>query len=287
MARTASMDIINKALTGPVAGESEDVDSTVPAVAPGLDPMPTPLTDDPHAVEASTGEGAEGETRELSAAEAAAVQRKAERLQAAADKAKERAEKAEAKEKELAEKEAIRAQLAADKAKKEARELAEQETKQASERQRQIDEALAKRQQEQEDAFKSSANATVNALTKIGRNAALRLERLPAPGSVMLPLLVLGILLFVMIPVNGHSRLVWLWMVITDNASTGGAAQSPLYAAPAILNPGQSTVGAPPPIINPGQQGHQATGGGEPNPAQITSIAVLPGLRFTGAQDIS
>ena len=50
----------------------------------------------------------------------------------------------------------------------------------------------------------------------------------------MLPLIVLLIFVFLLLPVNGHTRLVWLWLVITGNASTGGAAQSPIFGELAI-----------------------------------------------------
>ena len=114
-----------------------------------------------------------------------------------------------------------------------------------SERQKLIDDAIAKRQEEK-DAFEENANATVNAIQRIARNTGVTIEKLPTPGSVMLPLLALGILMFLLIPVNGHTRLVWLWLVVTQNASTGGAAQAPIFselaitAAPPIMSPGQS-----------------------------------------------
>ena len=126
-----------------------------------------------------------------------------------------------------------------------------------SERQRLIDEAIAKRQEEK-DVFQQNANATVDAVQRIARNTGVTIEKIPSPGSVMLPLLVLLIFVFLLLPVNGHTRLVWLWLVVTGNASTGGAAQAPIFNelainAPPILNPGQSTNQAPP-ILNPGQK---------------------------------
>ena len=132
---------------------------------------------------------------------------------------------------------------------------------QQSERQRLIDAAIAKRQEEK-DVFQQNANATVDAVQRIARNTGVTIEKIPSPGSVMLPLLVLLIFVFLLLPVNGHTRLVWLWLVITGNASTGGAAQSPIFSelainAPPIINPGQSTSNAPP-IINPGQQASAA-----------------------------
>ena len=132
----------------------------------------------------------------------------------------------------------------------------EGEEEDQSERQRLIDEAIAKRQEEK-DVFQQNANATVDAVQRIARNTGVTIEKIPSPGSVMLPLLVLLIFVFLLLPVNGHTRLVWLWLVVTGNASTGGAAQAPIFNelainAPPIVNSGQSTNQAPP-IVNPGQ----------------------------------
>ena len=135
-----------------------------------------------------------------------------------------------------------------------------------SERQRLIDEALAQRQAEK-DVFEENANATLDAIGRIARNTSVQIEKFPSPGSIMLPLLVLLVFVFLLLPVNGHTRLVWLWLVITGNASTGGAAQAPIFSelainAPPILNPGQSTSTAPP-ILNPGQAGSLSFAGNE------------------------
>jgi len=140
------------------------------------------------------------------------------------------------------------------------------EKEESSERQRLIDEAIAQRQKEK-DVFQQNASATVDAVQRIARNTGVTIERLPSPGSVMLPLLVLLIFVFLLLPVNGHTRLVWLWLVVTGNASTGGAAQAPIFSelsinAPPIINPGQSTSNAPP-IINPGQAASLSFAGNE------------------------
>lgn len=133
---------------------------------------------------------------------------------------------------------------------KEEKENGKEESKEElSERQKLIDDAI-KKHQEEKDIFQQSANATVNAIQKIGRNTGVTIERLPSPGSVMLPLLVLLVFMFLLLPVNGHTRLVWLWLVVTKNASTGGAAMG---AATLLTEFGQAsaqgtgTGGGPPP----------------------------------------
>lgn len=76
----------------------------------------------------------------------------------------------------------------------------------------------ATQQQERESAFDRSANATVNAASGIVRGTGLTLASLPTPGSLILPLGILLVFFFLLLPVNGHTRLVWLWLVLTGNA---------------------------------------------------------------------
>lgn len=76
----------------------------------------------------------------------------------------------------------------------------------------------ATQQQERESAFDRSANATVNAASGIVRGTQLTLASLPTPGSILLPLGILLVFFFLLLPVNGHTRLVWLWLVLTGNA---------------------------------------------------------------------
>lgn len=76
----------------------------------------------------------------------------------------------------------------------------------------------ATQQQERESAFDRSANATVNAAGGILRGTGLTLASLPTPGDLILPLGILLVFFFLLLPVNGHTRLVWIWLVLTGNA---------------------------------------------------------------------
>ena len=197
MARTASMDIIEKALQEPDPISTDD-ESVIPGVVPGVE---TPSRDSMTA-------------DEKRAFDAARIAR-------------------------------------------------QDEEEEVSERQKIIDDAIRQRQEEK-DVFQQSANDTVNAVQRVARNTGVAIERLPSPGSVMLPLLVLGIFFFLLLPVNGHTRLTWLWLVVTGNASTGGAAQAPIFSelninAPAIINPGQA--------------------------AHVPTMNTSSGLTFSGNQD--
>lgn len=79
-------------------------------------------------------------------------------------------------------------------------------------------------QQRQQDLFKKSADATVDAAGRIVKNTSVTLERIPTPGSIVFPLIVLGVFFFLLLPVNGHTRFVWLWLVLTGNAEISNGA---------------------------------------------------------------
>jgi hypothetical protein len=54
-----------------------------------------------------------------------------------------------------------------------------------------------------------------------------RLEDIPTPGDLWVPLALLLFFFLVLFPVNGHTRIMWLWMTITGNAQIGGALPQP------------------------------------------------------------
>lgn len=55
-----------------------------------------------------------------------------------------------------------------------------------------------------------------------GNNAKFRLEGIPIPGGPGLPLAILLILFMGLVPVNGHTRLRWLWLALIGNAEVLG-----------------------------------------------------------------
>jgi hypothetical protein len=57
------------------------------------------------------------------------------------------------------------------------------------------------------------------------------IANIPQPTSLLVPLVMLLVAFFLLIPVNGHTRFVWLWLTLTGNASIGqgsGGGESPL-----------------------------------------------------------
>ena len=99
------------------------------------------------------------------------------------------------------------------------------------------------KQKAEQDAFTRSANATVQAAQGIVRGTGVAIGSLPTPGSLILPLAILLVFFFLLLPVNGHTRLVWLWLVLTGNAEIqqGGSSSSTSSTA----TPSSSTITTP------------------------------------------
>ena len=83
---------------------------------------------------------------------------------------------------------------------------------------------LEDEQQAQQNLFQSSAQGTLAAAGGIVKGTGAQIESLPTPGSIVFPLVVLAAFFFLLLPVNGHTRLVWRWLVLTGNADIQEAA---------------------------------------------------------------
>lgn len=71
---------------------------------------------------------------------------------------------------------------------------------------------------QQETRVQGLASSALQQAGNIWRNTKVRLGDIPQPGSILLPLAILLLGFFILIPVNGHSRLVWLWLTLSGNA---------------------------------------------------------------------
>lgn len=89
-------------------------------------------------------------------------------------------------------------------------------------------------EQQQTQAALSTMQQAINSARGIIRNAGVRLENIPTPGSIALPLILLLVFFFFLVPVNGHTRFTWLWLVISGDASTaiGGNVSSGVESRP-------------------------------------------------------
>ena len=73
-----------------------------------------------------------------------------------------------------------------------------------------------------------AAEATLKNLTRIGRRADTSIGSVPTPGSIVVPLVLLLLLFLVLIQVAGFSRLQWLLLVLTGNATVQPGAATTL-----------------------------------------------------------
>ena len=118
------------------------------------------------------------------------------------------------------------------------------------------------------------------ALRQQGQQLNRRLGGIATPGDVWTPFFILLALFLIMIPVNGHSRLLWLWLVILGGAhvSTPYASQQQVFegAAGATGNNSTNFYG---PISSGGVSGNGSGGtnlGGTNLGGGITGTIISP-----------
>ncbi len=88
-------------------------------------------------------------------------------------------------------------------------------------------------------ALKNAGNVVHGADVKIGAIA--------TPGSILTPLVLLLLFFFVLVQINGYTRIQWFWQVITGASRVGTTA-----ATPAV-----TSVGGPGGTVTVGQGGEQ------------------------------
>ncbi|SRR6266568_2650402 len=93
------------------------------------------------------------------------------------------------------------------------------------------------------NAIERFSSTLSQAISQGRRNARQRLEDAPTPGSIWLPLGMLLALLFVLIPVNGHTRIVWLFLTLAGHAQIGPPGTAGANK-PDVTNEGGGGVGS-------------------------------------------
>lgn len=73
---------------------------------------------------------------------------------------------------------------------------------------------------------KQTAQNEVAFLKGLGQNALKALSAARRPGGLFLPIALLLLFFLVLIPINGYSRLAWLWLVLLGDASITGESTS-------------------------------------------------------------
>ncbi len=128
------------------------------------------------------------------------------------------------------------------------------------------------------------------------------LGSIPIPGDIVLPLTILLIFFFALVQIGGHTRLMWLWLTLTGNASIGGAtATTGALGSPTLpTEPASAAGGIPrlptepaPTLPKFGSVGQgEAGGGGLVGLVPLAPFAGAPnllaglGALFTGAEEI-
>ncbi len=118
------------------------------------------------------------------------------------------------------------------------REMRKAQTEAARQREEESEVARATRQVA--ESITDSGVTVGDAIKRSARGVSSAVGSVPIPGDLLLPLSILLLFFFVLIPVNGHTRAAWLWLTMTGNASLttgGGASFAPV-----------STTGTPLPI---------------------------------------
>lgn len=94
---------------------------------------------------------------------------------------------------------------------------------------------------------KQVIDGTVGKVQETAGNIAGTLATVSTPGTIWLPVTILIIFFFLIIPVGGQTRMQWLWDAVTGNAkigATGGGAvggfggeEQPVYTLPVVGEP--------------------------------------------------
>jgi len=139
-------------------------------------------------------------------------------------------------------------------------------------------EALEEARRKEEERRKSLLGLSDKALEQFGKGkeaAQVKIANVPTPGDIWFPLMLLILFFFILILYNGHTRLQWLWLVLTGNAGVGqnpGGSSSGNFGTNG--NNGNSTVG--------GSSSGNFGGSGEISPAQSGDTGQLGSVSPSG-----
>jgi hypothetical protein len=114
-------------------------------------------------------------------------------------------------------------------------------------RQREEESEVARATRQVAQSLQDSGTSIGQAIRGTARSVGGAIAGFPIPGDLLLPLSILLLFFFALIAVNGHTRLMWLWLTLTGNASIttgGGASFAPVTGTP--VGTPLSTPGLPP-----------------------------------------
>ena len=152
-------------------------------------------------------------------------------------------------------------------------------------RQRQEESEVARATRQVAESIQDSGVTVGLAIKGTASRLGGAIASVPIPGDLLLPLSILLLFFFALIAVNGHTRLMWLWLTLSGNASLtsgtgGGFANTPVSGTVTPLST-PSVTGLPTlPTTLP------------PLPIGLTPLVPLVtpsnflGQLFTGVEDI-
>jgi multidrug efflux pump subunit AcrA (membrane-fusion protein) len=79
-------------------------------------------------------------------------------------------------------------------------------------------EEARRKQEEREHTVLGLADKALKQAGQAGEQTQVRIARIPTPGSIYIPLVLLVLLFFILVTFNGHTRFQWIWLVLTGNA---------------------------------------------------------------------
>lgn len=109
-------------------------------------------------------------------------------------------------------------------------------------------------------------------LNRFGKRLNTRLGRVPTPGGMWVPIVIVLVLWLAIIPVNGHTRMKWLWMVYMGDAALSLTNQTPQAPSSA------PTSSSPPILLGPP--------GARPESAQIGTQIAANNQQLLTLQDL-
>ena len=89
-------------------------------------------------------------------------------------------------------------------------------------RQREEESEIQQRGREVIQGARDQVTRTQETVSRSANEVGAAIGSVPIPGSLLLPLTVLLLFFFALLPVNGHTRLMWLWLTLTGNAHLSG-----------------------------------------------------------------
>lgn len=96
--------------------------------------------------------------------------------------------------------------------------------------------------EKQRSAVEERTDAAALRLRQVVNYGKFRLEGLSMPGGLFLPITLLFVFFLALLPIGGHTRLGWLWEVMTGNAALNQAED---LNAPPVPMPGPGGLTSP------------------------------------------